>query len=76
MATAQSHRTANAINTTSLTVSIDEQMIGTKSRISFCQYMPFKPTAKWGIKVWVMASAVSGYCCNLQKPTLVRKETM
>ena len=47
-------------------VSIDEQMIGTKSRISFRQYMPLKPTAKWGIKVWVMADAVSGYCCNLQ----------
>ena len=47
-------------------VSIDEQMIGTKSRISFRQYMPMKPTAKWGIKVWVMADAVSGYCCNLQ----------
>ena len=47
-------------------VSIDEQMIGTKSRISFRQYMPLKPTAKWGIKVWAMADAVSGYCCNLQ----------
>ena len=40
-------------------VSVDEQMIGTKSRISFRQYMPLKPTAKWGIKVWVMADAVS-----------------
>ena len=28
-------------------VSIDEQMIGTKSSISFRQYMPMKPTAKW-----------------------------
>ena len=27
--------------------------------------MPLKPT-KWGIKVWVMADAVTGYCCNQQ----------
>ena len=46
-------------------VSVDEQMIGTKCRIGFRQYLPLKPT-KWGIKVWVMADSVSGYCCNLQ----------
>ena len=47
-------------------VSVDEQMIGTKCRIGFRQYMPLKPTHKWGIKVWVMADSVTGYCCNLQ----------
>lgn len=40
-------------------------MIGTKHKIGFGQYLPLKPT-KWGIKVWVMADAVTGYCCNLQ----------
>ena len=35
-------------------------MIGTKSRLSFIQYMPKKPT-KWGIKVWVCCDARTGY---------------
>ena len=34
-------------------LSIDEQMTGTKSRISFIQYMSKKPK-KFGIKVWVL----------------------
>ena len=46
-------------------VSVDEQMIGTKCRIGFRQYLHLKQT-KWGIKVWVMADSVSGYYCNLQ----------
>ena len=46
-------------------VSIDEWMIGTKCKIGFGWYLSLKPT-KWGIKVWVMADAVTGYCCNLQ----------
>ena len=41
-------------------ISIDESMIGTKSRLSFLQYMPKKPT-KWGIKVWVCCDARTGY---------------
>ena len=41
-------------------ISVDESMIGTKSRLSFIQYMPKKPV-KWGIKNWVCADAVTGY---------------
>ena len=41
-------------------VSIDESMIGTKARLSFLQYMPKKPT-KWGVKVWVLSEAKTGY---------------
>ena len=41
-------------------ISVDESMIGTKSRLSFIQYMPKKPV-KWGIKNWVCADSVTGY---------------
>ena len=44
----------------SRTLSIDEMMIGTRCRISFLQYMPKKPT-RFGIKVWVIAEAKTGY---------------
>ncbi|XP_022248803.1 piggyBac transposable element-derived protein 4-like isoform X1 [Limulus polyphemus] len=46
-------------------LSIDEQMLGTKSRIGFLQYLPKKPV-KWGIKVWVLAEALSGYCLKFK----------
>ena len=46
-------------------LSIDEQMIGTKSRISFIQYMPKKPK-KFGIKIWVLCEAATGYCLQFQ----------
>jgi len=46
-------------------LSIDEQMIGTKCRISFIQYMPEKPK-KFGVKLWVLAEALSGYCLHFQ----------
>lgn len=35
-------------------------MIGTRCRISFLQYIPKKPT-RFGIKVWVLAEAKTGY---------------
>ena len=41
-------------------VSIDEMMIGTRCRISFLEYIPKKPT-RFGIKVWVLAEAKTGY---------------
>ena len=44
-------------------LSIDEGMIGFKGRLHFRQYMPAKPT-KWGIKVWEICEAASGYCCG------------
>lgn len=46
--------------TSSRDVSIDEQMIGTKARISFLQYVPKKPK-KWGVKLWVLADSQNGY---------------
>ena len=42
-------------------LSIDEQMIGTKCRVGFLQYMPKKPK-KFGIKVWALCEALTGYC--------------
>ena len=46
-------------------LSVDEQMIGTKSRISFIQYMTKKPK-KFGIKIWALSESVSGYCLQFQ----------
>ena len=46
-------------------LSIDEMMIGTRCRISFLQYMPNKP-CKFGVKVWVLAEAKTGYILNFQ----------
>ena len=46
-------------------ISIDEQMIGTKGRCSFIQYMPKKPT-RFGIKVWALCESISGYCLDFQ----------
>lgn len=41
-------------------LSVDKSMIGTKSRLSFIQYIKAKPV-KWGIKVWVCSDSVNGY---------------
>jgi len=46
-------------------ISIDEQMIGTKCKVGFIQYMPAKPV-KFGVKNWVLADSVVPYCCNFQ----------
>ncbi len=46
-------------------LSLDEQMIGTKSRIGFLQYMPKKPK-KFGIKLWALCESLSGYCLRYQ----------
>ncbi len=40
--------------------TIDEAMIPFKGRLRFKQYMKDKPT-KWGIKVFVLADAPTGY---------------
>ena len=45
-------------------LSINEAMIGFKGHIFFKQYMPAKPT-KWGIKVWEMCDAATGYCVTI-----------
>ena len=46
-------------------LSVDEQMIGTRCRVSFIQYMPKKPV-KFGIKLWAICEAKTGYCLNFQ----------
>ena len=46
-------------------VSIDEMMIGTRCRVPFLQYLPKKPT-RFGIKVWVLAEAKTGYTLDFQ----------
>ena len=40
-------------------------MVGTRCRISFLQYMP-KKQEKFGIKIWALCEAKTGYCYNFQ----------
>lgn len=44
-------------------VSVDEAMIPFKGRLGIKQYMKDKPV-RFGIKVWVLADAVTAYCYN------------
>ncbi|XP_065844140.1 piggyBac transposable element-derived protein 4-like [Oscarella lobularis] len=44
-------------------ITVDEAMIPYKGRWSIKQYMKDKPT-KWGIKVYVLADALTGYIWN------------
>ncbi|VDI26102.1 Hypothetical predicted protein [Mytilus galloprovincialis] len=46
-------------------LSVDEVMVPFKGRLSFKQYMPAKPT-KWGIKMWAIAEANTGYVSYCQ----------
>ena len=46
-------------------------MIGTKSRISFRQYIKNKPK-KWGVKVFILADSANGYILNLEVCTKKR----
>ena len=46
-------------------ISIDEMMISTRCRVAFLQYMPKKP-CKFGLKVWVLAEAATGYVLCFQ----------
>ena len=54
-----------------MNVSVDEQMIGTKARLSFNQYLPKKPK-KWGVKVWVLADSAN----QLLKSITVKTEVL
>ena len=54
-------------------VSIDEMIIGTRCRVAFLQYMPKKPT-RFGIKVWVLAEAKTGYVLDFQVYTGAEKD--
>uniref|UniRef100_W5LV63 PiggyBac transposable element-derived protein domain-containing protein n=1 Tax=Lepisosteus oculatus TaxID=7918 RepID=W5LV63_LEPOC len=44
-------------------LSVDERMVASKSRIGFRWYMKRKPT-KWGIKLFLLTDASTGYTCN------------
>ena len=44
-------------------MSVDEAMIPFKGRLGIKQYMKDKPV-RFGIKVWVLADAVTAYCYN------------
>ena len=57
------HRSFLAGYTPGRDLSIDEAMIKYKGRVFFRQYMPKKPV-KWGIKVWMLAEAGTGYVSN------------
>ena len=46
-------------------LTADEQMVGTKCRIGFIQYMPKKPE-KIGIKISSLCEAWTGYCFQFQ----------
>lgn len=42
--------------------SIDEHMVCFKGHNCMKQYMPKKPSIKWGFKVWMRSDAKTGYC--------------
>lgn len=46
-------------------ISIDEQLLGSRNRIGFIQYMPNKP-ARFGIKIWVLADSEQPYVTDFQ----------
>ena len=45
-------------------LSVDEAMIKFDGRLAWKQYMPKKPV-KWGIKLWCLCDATTGYCLAL-----------
>ena len=47
-------------------LSIDETMRKFKGRIYFKQYMPIKPSTKWGIKIWSLCESKTGYLLNYE----------
>ena len=46
-------------------VTVDEAMVPFKGRLGFKQFMKDKPV-KFGIKLWVLADAVTAYCYNAE----------
>ena len=50
-------------------------MIGTRCRVSFWQYIPKKPTP-FGIKVWVLSEAKTGYVLHFQVYTSAEDDPM
>lgn len=47
--------------TPSRELSVDESLIGTKNRTQLIQYLPNKHHHKWGIKLWMLCEAITGY---------------
>jgi hypothetical protein len=46
-------------------VTVDEQLVTFRGRCCFKIYIPSKP-GKYGMKVWILCDAETGYCINLQ----------
>lgn len=44
-------------------LTVDEQLLATKNRCSFIQYIPLKPD-KFGIKFWILVEVTSKYILN------------
>lgn len=42
-------------------LSVDETMLRFKGRLFFKQYMPSKPSAKWGVKIWSLCDSRTGF---------------
>jgi hypothetical protein len=42
-------------------ISIDESLVGCKSRTQLMQYLPNKHHHRWGVKLWVLCEAATGY---------------
>ncbi|XP_063962609.1 piggyBac transposable element-derived protein 4-like [Lytechinus pictus] len=42
-------------------LSVDESLVPFKGRLAYKQYIPNKPK-KWGIKMWVLCDAETGFC--------------
>ena len=42
-------------------LSVDESMLKFKGRLFFKQYMPSKPSTKWGIKIWSLCDSHTGF---------------
>lgn len=50
-------------------VSVDESMVKFKGRLFFKQYLPSKPSSKWGIKVWSLCDSRTGFLLKFQAYT-------
>ena len=46
-------------------ISIDESLVGSKSRNPICQYLPNKHHARFGTKIWMLACSKTSYVLKL-----------
>ena len=60
----QPFSTEESLHARTRNLSIDKQMIGTKSRV-IIQYKPKKPK-KFGIKLWALCESLTGYFFNFK----------